>query len=169
MSQLLFLVETNAQSNSDYLYIRSFIQKRYQLCNPTPKLTAIYLHGKSHCQDKEKEIQNKRRQFPGKTSVILCLDTDEGKESEKLNARIEEYCHQRGYHLVWFHRDVEEVFLGHRLRSKETSLKKEAAEQFGRKGAMDSLDQRRFEKEAPFHEKGTSNLACVLDALLPRK
>jgi hypothetical protein len=34
MSQLLFLVETNAQSNSDYLYIRSFIQKRYQLCNP---------------------------------------------------------------------------------------------------------------------------------------
>jgi hypothetical protein len=169
MSQLLFLVETTPQCQSDYLYLRAFIQSRYRLFDPTPKLTPIYLRGKSHYQDKESEIQRRRNEYPGQSEVILCLDTDEGKESEKLNARIEEYCHQRGYHLVWFHRDVEEVFLGHRLRSKETSLKKEAAEQFGRKGAIDSLDQRRFEKEAPFHEKGTSNLACVLDALLPRK
>jgi hypothetical protein len=169
MSQLLFLVETTPQCQSDYLYLRAFIQSRYRLFDPTPKLTPIYLRGKSHYQDKESEIQRRRNEYPGQSEVILCLDTDEGKESEKLNARIGEYCRQKGYYLVWFHRDVEEVFLDRRVLSKEAALKKKAAEQFGRKNAMDALDQRHFEKEIPLQEKGTSNLALVLDALLPRK
>jgi hypothetical protein len=125
MSQLLFLVETTPQCNSDYLYIRAFIAERYRLYNPTPKLTAIYLRGKSHYQDKEKEILSKRHQYPGNTEIILCFDTDEGNESKKINSLIEGYCRKKNYRLVWFHRDVEEVFLGRRLSSKETAIKKE--------------------------------------------
>ena len=42
---------------------------------------------------------------------------------QKLNADIENFCHQNGYKFIWFCRDVEEVFLH---KTVEDSKKKEA-------------------------------------------
>jgi hypothetical protein len=135
--QIIICAETTGPCNSDYLYISSFIRAHYCLDNPTPKLTPVYLKGKTHYQSKETEILSDKKKYraSGNSVVIMCFDTDQGSQGEKDNKAISDYCSSHGYDLVWMNRDVEEVFLGHSV-SQATAVKKKEAEKFGRSNAV---------------------------------
>ena len=48
------------------------------------------------------------------SNVVYFIDTDKydsNPEDQQLNSEIQAFCQQNGYKLIWFCRDVEEVFL----------------------------------------------------------
>jgi hypothetical protein len=166
--QLIICVETNSSCNSDYLYISALLHHRYSFASPQPKLTPIYLSGKTHYADKESKINYYKNAYQGISHVIFCLDTDLDAPASLDNPSIEKYCQTRGYDLVWFNRDVEEVFLGHQI-GHTTALKKKEAERFARNNGIAHLPQFDVEQPFPLIHGGLSNFAIVFDQYLTKK
>jgi len=167
--QYVIVVETNKKCQSDYLYIRSFLSWRYELSQPLPKFTAIYLGGKSRYFDEEKSINKAVAAYAftgGESRIIFCLDTDSGRQGESLNEAITTYCTQKGYFLVWFRRDVEEVFQGHGVPQNR---KGQEAERYLRANSIQQLDAKRLHHSLPLLSNGDSNIAMVFDAFLSKK
>ncbi len=55
----------------------------------------------------------------GKSLVVYAIDSDDEAQSYALNQRIIRYCRAKGYDLIYFSEDVENVFLGHSVTSGE--------------------------------------------------
>ena len=124
MRQVILCVETNKQANADVGYIDAVIKQLYQIGTEI-KLQYKYFNGKGGYNAPKllKEIKKDIAALKGGSSseVIYCIDTDKydsDAEVQKLNADIENFCHQNGYRFIWFCRDVEEVFL-HTMKQSE--------------------------------------------------
>lgn len=64
------------------------------------------------------EIEKMSKAFPGKTIVIYCIDTDQMDREYSDNQLFEEikaFCKSNQYELIWFFRDVEDVYLGRQV------------------------------------------------------
>ena len=100
MKQVILCVETNKQANTDVGYIDAVIKKLYQIGTEI-KLQYKYFNGKGGYNAPKllKEIKKDIAALKGQPSseVIYCIDTDKydsDAEVQKLNADIENFCHQ---------------------------------------------------------------------------
>ena len=170
MRQVILCVETNKQANTDVGYVDAVIKKLYQIGTEI-KLQYKYFNGKGgyNAPKQLKEIKNDIAALKGRASseVIYCIDTDKydsDAEVQKLNADIENFCHQNGYKFIWFCRDVEEVFLH---KTVDDSKKKEAVAKFKAGNDLGQANEQTL--SAKFIARKKSNMLLVLDQVLDRK
>lgn len=98
-----------------------------------------------------------------KTYVVYCLDVDNSLKDEINNADVINYCKENNYELVWFNKDVEDVFLGKQISdSKKT---KEAAN-FAKQNKIQQLNIKLLNCHNPLTKHHYSNLKIVFDKYL---
>ena len=170
MKQVILCVETNKKAKTDVGYIDAVLKQLYQIGTEI-KLQYKYFNGKGGYDAPKllKEIKRDIAALKGKSlsEVIYCIDTDKydsDPEVKKLNAEIENFCHQNGYKFIWFCRDVEEVFLH---TTVDDSKKKEAVAKFKAENNLGQATQETL--SATSMAKKKSNMLLVLDQILNRK
>lgn len=166
--QVLLCVETNSTARTDYQYIESTI-KRFYVNDRKIRYRAIFLGSKTkyNAKDKVKEINENIKKFPGETAVIYFIDVDDydiSPETKKLYDEIKKYCDNNGYDFVFFDRDVEDVFIGKSVSSKE---KVKVVADFKTKQLINNVDEKNLKAET--HRKHCSNILNVLDKYWKRK
>lgn len=168
--QLLLCVETSKRARTDSIYIDETIERFYILGNDIRK-RYIYLNGKSNYNKprtvKEIERQSKQYESIGPTTVLYCIDTDKCA-TDPIHAKefeaILKYCQDKNYELVWFCRDVEDVFWGEQVHNDE---KKSRAAQFRSSKAINKLTETTLSRKTQAHHY--SNILLVLDKYLERR
>ena len=166
--QILLYVETNKTARTDYKYIDATI-KRFYVNDRKIVYRPIFMESKTNYNSKDvvKEINAEIKKYPGKTDVIYCVDVDEydiSPETKKLYDNIEKYCSANDYQLVFFKRDIEDVYLGH---SVSDSDKVKKAEEFTRKKMINGVKEVALTTKQ--HKNHASNILIVLDLFWKRK
>lgn len=170
--QLIFVVETNAENKSDWIYIKETIDYVYNYDSSHVKFTPVYMGGKNNYKNKLKEIETKTRQYNNsaegnETEVIYCFDCDEYDNNPEddtfLNAALK-YCKDKKSDFVWFCKDIERVYIKTKVADKE---KKKEATKFKVKRLILKVDLKRLERKN--YGKDSSNLLHVVDKYLHRK
>lgn len=161
---MLVILLTESEAGTDDRYIKTFIHKFFFLSNKD-KIVWIQLKGKDKYQTKHisEKISEKKKLFSsyGAPAIVLCLDVDNQSDPNvsNLNNSIEGFCKSKGWRLVWFNRDIEEVFLG---RSVQSNKKVKESKAFERGQKVRSLDLNRFKQNDPRNRLKSSNLFLVL-------
>lgn len=164
---VVFLIESS--NENDYMYIKSFLDVYYDIKND--KLEKINLKGKERYNDLGviKKIKNiEKKAGSRKLEIVCCLDFDNAINDHNiklLNKKIEKYCSQNNYHLVWFASDIEEVFWGKKVSKNE---KKDMAIRFAQNRNRMRIDLDNLRVLKPRNPK-TSNICIVLDKLFTLK
>lgn len=169
--QLLFCVETNSDTNSDYIYIREAVFHLYDIDQAHTRIRAIYLNGKGNYRARRvlNDIREQTKQYAAaaennRTVVIYCIDCDR-YDSNPTDAAalktIRTFCETSGYEFAWFCRDCEHVFLG---RQVEDNQKKREAEKFFAHKRILHVDSGCLKAED--YQLKHSNLCRVLDKYL---
>ncbi len=173
--QLIFCVETNQQKDTDFKYIRNAIDKYYNYRNGNINLVPQYLGGKGRYATEKtvRKINTLIKKFKGgadngESYVLLCLDCDKydsDPKDRKFLMEAEKYCGSMpNYRLVWFCRDVEDVFLGHQISDKQ---KEEEVKRFLAKKLIDNINiDSLLANQYRIHH---SNLFLILNQFLIRK
>ena len=166
--QLLFCVESNKKAHTDTVYINSTIN-RFYTNDRKVVYRPIFLESKTKYNDKGKvrEIKDRIKGFPGETKVIYFIDVDDydvSHATKELFDSIEKYCDDNDYELVYFCRDIEDVYWGDSI-SKDEKVKK--AESFNRNKLIDSEKEEKLKVKSK--KRHCSNILVVLDKYLERK
>ena len=168
--QLLFCVETNQKAKTDTIYINETIAHYYRL-GTSVKKSFIYLGGKNNYNKPGiiKQINRQIRQYArnGKTQVIYCIDTDKYDSDPVQRKELDEiasYCRDRGYELIWFCRDVEDVFWGGQIVKDE---KVKRAAQFRTSKRINSIPETTLRQGT--YTRHYSNILDVLDKYIEKK
>ena len=167
-SQLIFCVETTKQNKSDWNYINAIIKDRYKL-GTSIKLSPVYMNGKMKYRDNAvtHKVKDLKARYPGESVVIYCIDTDNWDKNEEQRKQLElitQYCEDNGYELIWFCRDIEEVFLGEQVQDKR---KREESIRFLKKHMVKTIDEQKMSSNQKNH--GNSNILTVLECYLEKK
>lgn len=168
--QLIFVVETNKKSKSDWMYIKNTIDRFYKYDPAHVKLSTVYMAGKTNYAKKEKEIKNMISQYNIAASnnmshVIYCFDCDDydiNPEDKGFLKRTQEFCNENGYEHAWFCKDIESVYLGKKV---EDGDKTKEAVRFVSKKLIDKISQNSL--KAMNFKANSSNLLIVLDKFMP--
>lgn len=158
MRQLIFVLEANSSSRTDYFYVKKCLDSVYG--ERAFKLTSIYAGCKSKLFQQEKRILDFERRYEGKTNVVVVSDIDENDELQ--NQKLVDYCKRNSFKLVWMNLDIEDVFWGKKVKKNE----KEA---LARKylGCYERMIQEAKLRNAdPFSERHSSNLLTIIDSCL---
>lgn len=137
--QYIFCLETNKKANTDWLYIRKILDHLNSSKQVFDKYTPLYMNGKNNYNSRFliKNIKDSKNMYNGESVVIYCIDLDDYnidyKTKEFIEA-VERYCDDNGYSLIYFCRNIEEVFLG-KIVSKEEKVK--YAIRFSKQGLID--------------------------------
>lgn len=167
--QLVLCVEANRKAKTDNIYIKQTISRFYNIGNNV-RLTFINMGGKSNFKapDVKRQVKQYCQDYKiGATVVLYCIDLDNYEtdaEQVSLNKGVTEFAQRNNHEIIWFCRDIEEVYLGRRVdKSEKTKL----ALEFARKGNIQFVEADKLEhgKES----KGTSNILVVLDKYLKRR
>lgn len=164
--QIIFCVEANSQSKSDYIYIKSLLQHRYAFEESQPKYKPVFMNSKSRYNQQEKTIQKLVRMHgrTGPTRVVMCVDEDnDNPDSFALNPAIIAYCQKMKFDLVWFRKDVEDVFIHEKVSSKE---KGRTAASFASNKGIGKVAFADLNHHVPLVRDRTSNLITVLDPII---
>lgn len=167
--QLIFCVETNQNSNTDWIYIKELIDYYYIITNEI-SLKQVYMGTKSKYKSNKvkNDIARKIKQFSGDTTVIYCIDTDEinskPKDLKDFN-EINEFCDKNGYRLIWFCENVEDAFWGQKVADSDKVKK---AAEFRRKKQIAKCDIIKLANLNQCNAK-TSNILSVLDEIILQK
>lgn len=169
--QLIFVVEADGRSRSDWNYIRKILESAIFTFNPfSVRETPVFLDGKYNYahNDVQKEISDNIKRFSGMTHVIYVFDTDEASvKNKKKNKGITDYCGALSYpnSIVWFRETIEKVLLGHRVSDYE---KPSTSLDFHNRGKLDVSPEAIYRLSRPTYSKTQeSNVLCVLKDLLP--
>ena len=168
--QLLFCVETNKKTRTDWTYISVTIKKHYEINNAI-SLKPIFMEGK--CNYKGTSVVNQIRdavkefKYSGNTVVIYCIDTDDWDRDpdrrRELN-EIQAYCDANRYDLVWFCRNVEEVFWGKQVPASD---KVAYARRFNKSNRINAISVVDLQQQEIAITK--SNMLTVLNKYLKKK
>lgn len=167
--QIVLVVEADERSRSDYIYIRSVLDKWFNLHMLSDvKFSAVFMGGKGN-YNKKKVVNTinthvKRFSALGETHVVYCFDTDKydsDPDDKKQLCNEEKYCRDNGYDFVWFCHDIEEAFLG---KSVEKSEKTDKARHYSANKGIDKVNKGNL--MAKTMSRGKSNLLCVLNKYL---
>lgn len=168
--QLLFCVETSQKAKTDQIYIEETINNYYCLGNDI-RVRYIYLNGKSNYNKPGivKTIESQIRQYSsnGPTTVFYCIDTDRydsDSQQHRELAEIVDYCKDKDYELIWFCRDIEDVYWGEQI-SKDEKKKKAAQFRSGRK--IREISEEMFMRSK--YSRHYSNIIAILDKYMKRK
>ena len=170
--QLIFVVETNKKCNSDWIYIKDTIEHFYQYDRAHTKFSTVYMNGKGNYPNKSKKIQSLISQYAStsennRSHVLYCFDCDDydcNPEDIQFLKSAKRYCNDREYDLIWFCKDIEQVYLGSRIANTQ---KKEKAATFKAKKSITQIQTDLLLYSS--YRIGTSNILCVLDNYLMRK
>ena len=165
--QILFCVETSSNAETDKVYIKETIYHYYSLENKT-RIRFIFFEGKGNYKKKNilKQISDQVKQYSaiGSTHVIYCIDTDR-YDADPAQVReldeIKHYCEQQGYDLIWFCRDVEDVFWGEQIHKDD---KTKMATKFRSSRQITHVDNQKLRCEDYTRHK--SNILQILDKYL---
>lgn len=166
---LVLCVETTHQAKTDQAYIDKTLKAFYKI-NADVKLTYCNINGKGNYNKKNllKQIKENINQSPADEKyVIYLIDTDNfesNPEDRQLNMRIEQFCNENSYKLVWFCRNIEEVYWHKTYHEKE---KLNAVKKFNSGDSLQKATE--FSLSATSYSKKKSNILKVLDEILIRK
>lgn len=170
--QLIFVVETNSKSKSDWIYIRDTIERFYQYNRNHVKFTPVYMNGKGKYKGKKGEVDELISQYSStsktnQSKVIYCFDCDDydvkPEDSEFLEAA-KEYCNTNRYDFIWFCKDIECVYLGKKIERHD---KQRQAANFKAKKQINEIDPKKLQYKD--YQKNTSNILNILDQHLERR
>lgn len=104
----------------------------------------VYMDGKSKFSSKDKIVKQliKSYKSTGNSAVFLCIDLDNWQtnpEDRDLNHKIEEHCKNNHYHLAWFNKNIEHVFL--KEEHVESKKKKEEAIRFVKSNIIENINK----------------------------
>lgn len=161
--QLIFVVETNKTSQSDYIYIIETLKEFYNTLGH--KLTPVFMNGKGNYNKKQDEININIAKYKGKSKVFICHDIDNTNDPAYIiNKGIVSYAKENDYEVIWFYEDIEQVYLGN---SVSKNLKTVCAQRFARQEKIKKIDINSLTREK-IETKGTSNILVIIDKYLPR-
>jgi hypothetical protein len=163
--QIIFCVETNKKSDTDWKYIFETINWFYEKNNDI-KYTPIYMGSiaKYNSPKVTKEIKEKTRMYFGETHVVYCADVDSiGSDSYqlKIHEELKDYCNKNNYSFIWFNEDIESVYLGKKVANKE---KVKESVRFTKNKLISNIKKEDLRKKKDT-EKG-SNILLVLEKLI---
>ncbi len=170
--QLIFVVETNKKCKSDWIYIKDTIDYFYEYDKAHVRFTPIYMDGKGNYKKKEAEVLRWITQYgsmteTNKSEVIYCFDCDDYDfKAEDLNflQEAEKFCRDKGYHLVWFCKDIEGVYIGRKVPDNK---KQSEATVFKEKKLVRNIDATKLSYTN--YKANTSNIMKVLEPYLDKK
>lgn len=169
--QLIFVVESNKQCKSDWIYIKDTIEHFYQYDQSQTKLSPVYMDGKGKYKNKEKEISKLVSQYAatkGNRSVVLycfdCDDYDIKQEDSDFLKKSQQHCKEHGYEFIWFCKDIERVYLGKKVNDND---KKKESELFKARKRIHTVDAGKL--LADVYHMNTSNILRILDKYFQRK
>ena len=168
--QLIFVVEANKKSKTDWIYIKETIDRFYKYDVAHLKLSAVYMEGKNKYLVKEREVKSHISQYSGAsasniTKVIYCFDCDDYDSNpvdKEFLEKTQEFCKANNYEYVWFCKDIERVYLGKKV---EDGLKNREATKFKAKKLIDGVSESRLMGKAV--SLNMSNILSVLDKYKP--
>lgn len=162
--QLIFVVETSKESQSDYVYVSETIEKYYHILGH--KLTPIFMSGKGNYNKKEDEIRKCVSKYKGDSVIFICYDIDNpNKPTYSLNQDIFNYAKDKGYELIWFYEDVELVYWKKEVSKSE---KTKYSKKFLSQNKIDGILEKDL-NQSKISQKNSSNILSVLDKYLRRK
>lgn len=171
--QLLLVTETSGEDKTDVIYINEVI--KYFFDTRGVNVQWITLGGKTHYKDKkiENKIKNFEKMFKsynkdGKTVTIYFIDTDSEEREYKPGSFFKNLCDyikEKGYELVWFCKNSENVFLNKDPDSLDN--KTEDAKSFAKRNGISDINKDKLSKIAI--ELNCSNILVVLSKYLPKK
>lgn len=164
--RILFCVETTRRADTDYGYIRDTLQHFYE---ESSKITirAVYMESKSRYKSRAVQDDIERQSGTADTVVIYCIDTDEYDVSDsdrQLLEQIRNYCAHKGYEFIFFCKDVEDVFCGHRVPKTQ---KIQAIRKFRTSKSIADMDMNNLQRDQ--YQVHCSNILNVLDRYWKRK
>lgn len=168
MKAVIFCVETNKQANTDWVYIKATLDKYYmaEQKNSHVRFDRIYMGSKNKYKSKQvvNEITSWKRVYKDELVVVYCIDTDNYESNPDHKKEFEEislYCKNRGYELVWFCHDIEEVYW---KRSVDNTAKKKESIQFSKTKQIEKVDKKNL--VCGNIRSGFSNILCVLEEII---
>lgn len=168
--QIVFCLEADNKSQSDWVYVYETVKKYYIVSNEI-KISRTFLGGKGNYKNKRivNQIEKLSKAFKknGQTVVVYFIDTDDintNQDRQREFKDIQSYCDSKGFELVWFCRDIEEVYWGGKVEKGE---KTKVLARYRNNKCIDSVDEKLL-KSAQIHNK-RSNILSVLDKYLSRK
>ena len=164
--QLIFVVEANKKSKTDWIYIKETIDRFYKYDEAHLKLSAVYMEGKNKYLSKVKEVNLLISQYSSTsannvTKVIYCFDCDDYDSNpvdKEFLEKTQEFCKANDYEYVWFCKDVERVYLGKKV---EDGHKNSEATRFKANKLIDGVSESRLNGKSISHNM--SNILSVLD------
>lgn len=168
--QLIFVVEANKKSKTDWIYIKETIDRFYKYDVAHLKLSAVYMEGKNKYLSKVKEVNLLISQYSvasanNVTKVIYCFDCDDYDSNpvdKEFLEKTQEFCKANSYEYVWFCKDIERVYLGKKV---EDGHKNSEATRFKANKLIDGVSQSRLNGKSISHNM--SNILRVLDKCKP--
>ena len=168
--QILFCVEANKRSRTDYQYIEAVI-KRFYTDDKKILYRPVFMGSKTkyNAKDVTREINGRKKLYKdkGDTYVIYFIDTDDydtSPDTRRLYEDISLYCRSNGHDMVFFCRDVEDVFHGQQVSDGD---KIKMAGIFNRKHLIDNVEEIKLRSET--HRRHCSNILSILDKYWTRK
>lgn len=170
--QLIFVVEADEKSRSDYIYIKSVLDSEYNIrLNNDIKLSPVFMKGKGNYNQRriKSKIDALCKQYGriGDSKIFFCFDTDQfdiKPEDKKSLAEKESFCRKNNYEFVWFCHDIEEVFLGQSVADSE---KTKCANKFAARTGIKGVKMSNLRSKTMVGKK--SNLVLELDKVLVKK
>jgi K+ transporter len=169
--QFILCVETNKIDLSDKIYVNAILDYVYKLnISNKHKKTYVYLGSKYNYNNRSilKEIRSNEQKYPGRSILIYFFDKDKFTSNPRdlrFIKEIEEYTSKVNCEVVWFVKDIENVFLGKSVSDKN---KVDESIRFKKNNLVLSLKLENLEKEDPM-SAGESNLLTVFDKYLGDK
>lgn len=168
--QLVFVVEANKKSKTDWIYIKETIDRFYKYDEAHLKLSTVYMDGKNKYLSKEKEVNSLISQYSvasanNVTKVIYCFDCDDydnNQVDKEFIEKAQEFCKANNYEYVWFCKDIESVYLGEKV---EDGHKIREATKFKAKKLIDGVSESRLKGKKI--SRNMSNILSVLDRCKP--
>ena len=164
--QLIFVVESDEKSRSDYIYIKSVLDLKYNTrLNNEIKLSPVFMRGKGNYNQRrvKSKIESLCKQYSrnGESKVFFCFDTDQfdiNPGDQNLLVEEEAFCRKNSFEFVWFCHDIEEVFLGHSVANSE---KTNCANKYAAQNGINRVDISNLKSKTMVGKK--SNLVIELD------
>lgn len=166
--QCIFIVEADKKCGSDSRYIKELLKRVYKISGV--KISFVYMGSKSKYLKSEAMVKTLKKKYKGNSVVYMCIDTDSlssNSQQIKETNDVINYSKSKGYELIWFYEDIEQVFLGNSVNKR---YKKSCSEQFIAKNQIDNLSIGNLAKKSMNSiPNGSSNILIVLDKYLTRK
>ena len=165
---VLFCVETRTDADTDWPYIQRTI-KRFYIEDRKIVRRHICMGTKTKYKSRAviRKIDNYRKEYNNKITVIYCIDIDNydiSTETKELVNDIKEYCEINHYDFVFFCKDVEDVYWGEQVDKK---AKVQKAKSFNKSNRIDSVEESQLRKT--IFTKNSSNILAVLDRYFIKK